>query len=142
MHHLITAVASFMILGLFLSQFVANENLFIETLAIERTINEYADREYGEDELEDRLKELKARLDDIPNVKAEIREDRISVRIGDVIGPSEAVGIGDDSILIEKDLKLRIREEKDEEFDNNGGDTGADDTSEQISDGDEPDSAG
>ena len=55
MHHLITAVASMMILMLFLSQFVANVNLFIETIHAERIINGYLEQEYDEDELLNRI---------------------------------------------------------------------------------------
>ncbi|MBO5994047.1 MAG: hypothetical protein J6Q41_00865 [Firmicutes bacterium] len=142
MHHLITAVASLMILGLLLSQFVANENIFVETLALERAINTYADKEYDEDEVEQKMQELKDRLDRIPNVKAEIRDDKLSVRLSGIIGPSKALGIRDNEILIEKDLEFRVREDEHEEFDDNSGTAGADGPPQPISDGDEPDSAG
>ena len=132
MHHLITAVASLMILGLMLSQFVANENLFVETLALERTINSYIGEEYSEDEMEQKIQELKERLEKIPNLKAEIKDDKLTVKLG----------IRDNEILIEKDLELRVREDEHEELDDNSGTAGADGDPQPISDGDEPDSAG
>ena len=142
MHHLITAVASLMILGLLLSQFVANENLFVETLALERTINSYIGEEYSEDEMEQKIQELKDRLEKIPNLKAEIKDDKLTVKLGGIIGPSKALGIRDNEILIEKDLELRVREDEHEELDDNSGTAGADGDPQPISDGDEPDSAG
>ena len=141
MHHLITAVASMMILMLFLSQFVANVNLFIETIHAERIINGYLEQEYDVDEAEFKMEEMKNKLCEIPNVKAELSDDGLRITINKVIGPSEIAGIEDNTIVIEKNLKLNIREEEDEEPDNNGGDTDIDGDPEPISDGDESDSA-
>ncbi|MBR6473370.1 MAG: hypothetical protein IKS99_06595 [Firmicutes bacterium] len=137
MHHLITGLASMIVLGLFLSQFVANENVFIETLSVERVINSYVSKEYCEEEIGEKLKEMEQKINSIPHVTAGLEDNRLTVRIDNVIGPSRALGIDDDSIILEKDLELKIKEEDHEESDNSGGTFGSDGTSEQISDGDE-----
>ena len=126
MHHLITAVGSIMILMLFISQFAANEKVFLETLAVEREINAFLANEYEEPELPDRIRELEKNINDIPNVSAVIRGTRLSVTLENVIGPSSAVTGKDNSIIIEKDLELRIKEENDEESIDNDGDPPSD----------------
>lgn len=141
MHELITGLASLIILGLFVSQFVAGTNLYFEACAIGRTVNEYVNCEYEENEIEQKLEELKNKINEIPNTRAEIKGDGLSIRIDDVIGPASACGIEDNSITIEKNIKLRTKEETHEESDNNGGAPDSDGTSGPVPDGTEHDGA-
>ncbi len=141
MHELITAVASLMIITLFISQFVANENLFLETNEIQQTINRYEKEEYMEDEITDRLDDMLRELNEIPNTHAVRNRDGIRITISNVIGPSAVCGINDNSISIDKKIDFKVKEVSDEESDNNGGAPDFDGSSEQIPDGDESDGA-
>ena len=83
--------------------------------------------------------ELRDELEKMPGVMAEIKGDKLDIRLDGVIGPAEALGITDNSIHIEKDLKLKIRKEEDVQHDGIDGDSPYDDSSDQDADGDESD---
>ncbi len=141
MQELIAAVASLMILTLMLSQFAANTKLFIEACQIERTVSFYCEKEYDEIEASDAMINLEKDLNEIPNVRAETSGGGLRINIDGVIGPEKALGIRDNSITIEKEISLRIKEgEENEEPDNNSGNNNFDGNFEQISDGTEYDS--
>ena len=135
MQELIAACASMMILTLFISQFTANTNLFLEAVSCERTLSYYLEEEYEEEEIPDKLKELEAELSEIPNVRASSGEKGLRIEIEGVIGPRKALGIRDDTIVIEKDIRLKIKEKDHEEPDNSGGAHDPYGNAEQISDG-------
>ncbi len=141
MQELIAAVASLMILTLMLSQFAANTKLFIEACQIERTVSFYCEKEYDEIETSDAMINLEKDLNEIPNVRAETSGGGLRINIDGVIGPEKALGIRDNSITIEKEISLRIKEgEENEEPVNNSGNNNFDGNFEQISDGTEYDS--
>ena len=138
MHELITAVGALIVISLFISQFAASENLFIEAVTVERTVNAYLEKEYDESETEEKLGELCHDISEIPNVRGSIKGDRLVIRIDNVIGPAGALGISDNSIELEKEIKLRIREEdSDEEHDDDSGTPDIDGASWQIPASDE-----
>ena len=56
MHELMACVASMIIMTMFILQTAANTNTFIEAVYCERTISEYMEEEYAEDEIPEKLK--------------------------------------------------------------------------------------
>lgn len=139
MHELMACMASVLILCLFITQAAAGTNTFIEAAYCERKISEYTSEEYTEEEVPAATEELKDELEKMPGVMAEIKGDKLDIRLDGVIGPAEALGITDNSIHIEKDLKLKIRKEEDVQHDGIDGDSPYDDSSYQDADGDESD---
>ena len=141
MHELITAVGAMIILSLFITQFAANENLYLETVEIEQIIEGFQEEEYSEAEIPEKMEELIGKLDAAPNTRADRTKDGLSITIDRVIGPAAALGIRDNSIRINKRIEFRVKEDTNEESVDNGGITDIDGTSEQIPDGHEPDGA-
>ena len=141
MHELITAVGSLLIISLFISQFAANENLYLETVEIKHTVERYLEEEYDEDEIPMKMDELVKDLNGIPNTSARRTREGVDITISGVIGPDGALGISDNTIKINKRIDLKLKEDTNEESDNNGGTPDIDGTSEPVSDGYESDSA-
>ena len=137
MHELMACTASLIILTLLIAQTAANTNTFIRAAYCERVISEFAVKEYDIDEIQDRTDELKERLEKMPGVGAETEGKKLSVRLDGVIGPADALGIKDNSILIEKDLTLSVKEKEDEKPDDDGGDTDDPGAAEPLPDGDD-----
>ena len=135
MQELIAASASLLILTLFISQFTANTRLFIEAVRCERTVSSYYEREYEEEEVPVKLKEMEEELSRIPGVSADLGEGGIKIEISGAIGPKKALGISDDTIVIEKDLNLRVKEKENEEPDNGSGSHDPHGNAQQIPDG-------
>jgi hypothetical protein len=94
MHEFITAVASTIILSLFVIQFALCENLFLEITACDKIITEY---EQGIN-----TEELKSRLEMVPNVKADVSEGRVDITIDNVVVP--VWNQGDNSIKVSREL--------------------------------------
>ena len=94
MHEFITAVASTIILSLFVIQFALCENLFLEITACDKIITEY---EQGIN-----TEELKSRLEMVPNVKADVSEGRVDITIDNVVVP--VWNQGDNSINVSREL--------------------------------------
>ena len=139
MHELMACVASMIIMTMFILQTAANTNTFIEAVYCERTISEYMEEEYAEDEIPEKLKELKEDLEKMPGVRADFAGNGLDLFLDGVIGPAKALGIGDNSIHIERELELKTKAVEDEESYNSGGDPYAADASEQDPDGDDLD---
>ena len=139
MHELMACVASMIIMTMFILQTAANTNTFIEAVYCERTISEYMEEEYVEDEIQDKLKELKEDLERMPGVRADFEGNGIDLFLDGVIGPAKALEISDNSIHIERELELKTKAVEDEEPYNSGGDPYAADASEQDPDGDDLD---
>lgn len=139
MHELMACVASMIIMTMFILQTAANTNTFIEAVYCERTISEYMEEEYAEDEIQDKLKELKEDLERMPGVRADFEGNGLDLFLDGVIGSAKALGIGDNSIHIERELELKEKAVEDEEPYNSGGDPYAADASEQDPDGDDLD---
>ncbi len=137
MHELIACTASVIILTLFIAQTAANTNTFIEAAYCERVISEHTSIAYEKDDIDRGLDELKAELEKMPGVRADIRGDTLDVYLDGIVGPAGILGTGDNSIHLEKKLKLDIAEGEDEKPDSY--DRYTDDTiaSEQDTDGDE-----
>ncbi len=141
MHELITGAAAIILISLFIFQFAANENLFLETVEIQRTVERYTEEEYSEEEADKAMEDLAKELNNVPNTRAERLQDDILITIDKVIGPAASCGISDNSITIRKRIDLKIREDTNEESDNDSGTPDADGASEQISDGYQSDGA-
>ncbi|MBQ1715780.1 MAG: hypothetical protein II035_05440 [Firmicutes bacterium] len=94
MHEFITAVASTIILSLFVIQFALCENLLLEITACDKIITEY---EQGIN-----TEELKSRLEMVPNVKADVSEGRVDITIDNVVVP--VWNQGDNSINVSREL--------------------------------------
>ena len=139
MHELMACVASMIIMTMFILQTAANTNTFIEAVYCERTISEYMEEEYAEDEIPEKLKELKEDLEKMPGVRADFAGNGLDLFLDGVIGPAKALGISDNSIHIERELELKTKAVEDEEPYNSGGDPYAADASEQDPDGDDLD---
>ena len=139
MHELMACVASMIIMTMFILQTAANTNTFIEAVYCERTISEYMEEEYAEDEIPEKLKELKEDLEKMPGVRADFDGNGLDLFLDGVIGPAKALGISDNSIHIERELELKTKAVEDEEPYNSGGDPYAADASEQDPDGDDLD---
>ena len=134
MHELISAAAAMILLSIFIFQAAADEKLLLETLALERILNEYAEEEFSEDEEEEKLEELTDRIGRIPNVDPEIRNGKLSITIHGIIGPSGIVRSEENRITIEKDFSLRIKEPENEEPDDSSGDNDPHGAGAQIQD--------
>ena len=139
MHELMACVASMIIMTMFILQTAANTNTFIEAVYCERTISEYMEEEYAEDEITEKLKELKEDLEKMPGVRVDLAGNCLDLFLDGVICPDNDLGIGDNIIHIEKELELKIKAVEDEEPYNSGGDPYAADASEQDPDGDDLD---
>ena len=139
MHELMACVASMIIMTMFILQTAANTNTFIEAVYCERTISEYMEEEYAEDEIPEKLKELKEDLEKMPGVRADFAGNGLDLFLDGVIGPAKALGISDNSIHIERELELKTKAVEDEEPYNSGGDPYAADAFEQDPDGDDLD---
>ena len=137
MHELMACTASILILTLFILQTAANTNTFIEAVYCERIITDYVSEEYDEDEIPDRMEEMKEKLGKMPGIKAELNGNTLDLYLEGVIGPANALGVTDDSIHIEKELELKAKVKENEESDGDGRDTDNTGASEQVSDGDE-----
>ena len=118
MHELITSVASVIILSLFVMQFALSENLFLELSACEKVISDYESTE-----IHDPIK-LKTDLNNIPNVDADVSEDKVELIIDNIIVPMW--NEGDNSIRVVRELR------NEELVDNDGGDTSDELASEGI----------
>lgn len=94
MHEFITAVASTIILSLFVIQFALCENLFLEITACDKIITEY---EQGIN-----TEELKSRLEMVPNVKADVSEGRVDITIDNIVVP--VWNQGDNFIKVSREL--------------------------------------
>ena len=99
MHEFITAVASTIILSLFVIQFALCENLFLEITACDKIITEY---EHGINAEELDTIELKSRLEMVPNVKADVSEGRVNITIDNVVVP--VWNQGDNFIKVYREL--------------------------------------
>ena len=139
MHELMACVASMIIMTMFILQTAANTNTFIEAVYCERTISEYMEEEYAEDEIPEKLKELKEDLERMPGVRADFAGNGLDLFLDGVIGPAKALGISDNSIHIERELELKTKAVEDEEPYDSSGDPYAADASEQDPDGDDLD---
>ena len=140
MHELMACVASMIIMTMFILQTAANTNTFIEAVYCERTISEYMEEEYAEDEMyADSEKPGKEDLEKMPGVRADFAGNGLDLFLDGVIGPAKALGISDNSIHIERELELKTKAVEDEEPYNSGGDPYAADASEQDPDGDDLD---
>ncbi len=137
MHELMACVASMIIMTMFILQTAANTNTFIEAAYCERIISDYVEEEYAEDEIPEKIKELKKDLERMPGVRAELEGNGLDLFLDGVIGPAKVLGISDDSIHVERQLDLKTKAVEDEEFNNSSGDPFAADTSEQDPDGDD-----
>ena len=137
MHELMACTASVLILSLFILQTAANTNTFIEAVYCERTISDYLSEEYDKDEMQDRMTEMKEKLEMMPGIKAELEGNRLDLYLEGVIGPANALGITDNCIHIEKKLELKEKAEENEEHDDFSGYPDDPDASEQDADGDE-----
>ena len=141
MQELMACVASMIIMTMFILQTAANTNTFIEAVYCERTISEYVEEEYAEDEIPEKLKELKEDLERMPGVRAEFEGNGLDLFLDGVIGPAKALGVRDNSIHIEREIELKTKAVEDEEPYNSSGDPYAADASEQDPDGDDLDGA-
>ena len=139
MHELMACVASMIIMTMFILQTAANTNTFIEAVYCERTISEYMEEEYAEDEIPEKLKELKEDLERMPGVRADFAGNGLDLFLDGVIGPAKALGISENSIHIERELELKTKAVEDEEPYDSSGDPYAADASEQDPDGDDLD---
>ena len=99
MHEFITAVASTIILSLFVIQFALCENLLLEITACDKIITEY---EQGINTEELDTIELKSRLEMVPNVKADVSEGRVDITIDNVVVP--VWNQGDNFIKVSREL--------------------------------------
>ena len=109
MHELITSVASLIILSMFVMQFAMCENLYLELTACDRVISEYEQHGFvGESALID----LETSLEAIPNVTAEVSDQKIELTIEKIVVP--VWNKGDNYIKVVTELKH-------EEYDNYDG---------------------
>ena len=99
MHEFITAVASTIILSLFVIQFALCENLLLEITACDKIITEY---EQGINTEELDTIELKSRLEMVPIVKADVSEGRVDITIDNVVVP--VWNQGDNFIKVSREL--------------------------------------
>lgn len=129
--------ASVIILSLFIAQAAANTNIFIEAAYCERVISEYTSVEYSREEIADNTEKLKKDLEKMPGVRAEISGGKLSIYLDGVIGPASALGIEDNSLHIEKELELKIKEKEDEQSYYNDGDHHDTDAANEGADGNE-----
>ena len=137
MHELMACTASILILTLFILQTAANTNTFIEAVYCESVIRDYVSEEYDEDEIPDRMEEMKEKLEMMPGIKAELKGSTLDLYLEGIIGPANALGVKDNRIHIEKELELKAKVKEDEKSDGDGGDIDNADASEQVSDRDE-----
>ena len=135
MHELIACMASVIILTLFIAQTAANTNTFIEAAYSERVISEYCEAECSEEELIEKTEELKADLERMPGVRAEVKGGKLDIYLDGIIGPAGSLGITDNSICVEKELKFKVRENENEQSDDDSGDLDVADDPEQDTDG-------
>lgn len=135
MHELIACTASVIILTLFIAQTAANTNTFIEAAYCERVISEYCEEECSEEELIEKTEELKADLERMPGVRAEVKGGKLDIYLDGIIGPAGSLGITDNSICVEKELKFKVRENENEQSDDDSGDLDVADDPEQDTDG-------
>ena len=136
MHELMACVASMIIVTLLLTQVAAGTRTFIEAAYLERKISEYTSREYAEEEIPEKMMDLKEELEEMQGIRAELKDGRLDVYLEGIIGPADILGLDDNYIHIEKELEFRIKVEKDENSDSDGGNSYDTDAFDQISGGD------
>lgn len=122
MHELMACAASLIIITMFIFQTAANTNTFIEAAYCEKTVSAYTEEECPEEEIPQRMEELKAELEKMPGIRAEFNGGELDLIIDGVIGTPKALGISDNSIHIKRKLEFKVKAAEDEEPDYSSGD--------------------